>query len=203
METSTLKRKVTDVHRTISYGHEKMARTYVIIGALAFLIGLYGLFEAHDFSRQPMYWLGLATGTFCLAYGFYRTANPGKLLELSPAGVRLHIDMVKKVLIPWSEIHAVDRIDITTSQRGVPVTQSGVTVVLVSQHIYDTIIHVDSLLLRGPGWKNWFIPKGDMMQVALPHQVLPVKADELHAAVLARWTAFRGGERVETPGRSA
>jgi hypothetical protein len=73
-------------------------------------------------------------------------------------------------------------------------TLRNVTVVVVSQRFYDTVIHVDSLLLRGPGWENWFVPKGDMVQVALHHEALPVTADTLHAAVLARWTAFRGAD---------
>jgi hypothetical protein len=176
-------RKVTDVRRTLSYSHETMARRFLIIGALAFLIGLYGMFNAHDFARQPMYWLGLVAGGFCLGYGFYRTAMPGKLLELSPAGIRLHIDMVKYVLIPWHEIQAVERTD-------------NVTVVLVSQTFYDRVIHVDSALLRGPGWDSLFAPRDGMVQVALPHQLLPVTADALHAAVLARWTAFGDAGRA-------
>jgi hypothetical protein len=191
-------RKVTDVHRTLSYSHEKMARRFLLIGVPAFFIGVYGMFNAHDFARQPMYWLGLLAGGGCIVYGFYRTAIPGKLLELSPAGIRLHIDMVKYVLIPWREIHAVDRVAITASHRGVPATLPDVTVVRVSQAFYDRVIHVESALLRGPGWDSLFIPKDGMVQVALPHQLLPVKPDELHAAVLARWTAFRDAEGAQS-----
>jgi hypothetical protein len=196
-EVPDLKPRVTDVHRTLRYSHEKMARKFLLIGVPAFFIGLYGMFEAHDFARQPMYWLGLAAGGFCIGYGFYRTANPGELLVLSPAGIRIHIDMVKHILIPWCEIHGVDRIDIETSHRGIPVTIAGVTAVLVPQHFYDRVIHVDSMLLRGPGWENLFIPKGDMVQVVLPHQNLRVKAEDLHAAVEARWLAFRAAEHAE------
>ena len=42
-----------------------------------------------------------------------------------------------------------------------------------------------------------FIPKDGMMQVVLPHQILPVKAEDLHAAVTARWTAFHNAGRAQ------
>jgi hypothetical protein len=197
-----MKRSVTDVRRTLSYGHEKMAVPYVIIGALSFMIGVYGMFYAHDFSRQPMYWLALAAGAACLAYGFYRTAIPGQLLKLSPAGIHLHIDMVKTVLIPWHEVHAVERTDITVPYRGGTATFPNVTVAVVSEGFYDPVIHADSLLLRGPGWDAWFIHKDGMVQVALHHDVIPAKAEELHSAVMARWTAFRDAGRTRQPAGS-
>jgi hypothetical protein len=41
-----------------------------------------------------------------------------------------------------------------------------------------------------------FIPKGRLMQVALHHEVLPVEAHELRAAVEARWLAFHADTRT-------
>ncbi len=124
-----MNRKVTDVRRTLTYSHEKLARQFLLIGVPAFFIGLYGMFYADDFSRQPMYWLGLLAGGFCIGYGFYRTANPGRMVELSPAGVRLNIDLVKEILIPWQEIQGVETIDVTAWYRGHEVEFKNVTAV--------------------------------------------------------------------------
>jgi hypothetical protein len=69
---------------------------------------------------------------------------------------------------------------------------TGVTVVLVTQAFYDQHIHVDSWLLRGPNWHNFFIPKGSMMQVAFHHDALAAPAAELRTAIETRWRAFGG-----------
>jgi hypothetical protein len=64
--------------------------------------------------------------------------------------------------------------------------------VLVTKAFYDRVIHVDSWILRGPGWDAAYIPKDDMMQVAFHHEALPATAAELRTALETRWKAFRG-----------
>src|SRR4029077_9949591 len=76
-----------------------------------------------------------------------------------------------------------------------------VTVVLLSRQFYDSHIFVRSFLLRGPGWKANFIPKGELVQVALHHTLLAVEPRALRQAVEARWHAFRdqtAGEPTRT-----
>ena len=89
--------------------------------------------------------------------------------------------------IPWSEVRGVDSITVE-GFRGA--TFDAVTTVLVSRDFYDRVIHVDSFLLRGPGWDQTFIPYDSMMQVALHHAILPVTAGDLLTAVEARYRAF-------------
>jgi hypothetical protein len=108
--------------------------------------------------------------------------------------------MVKTVLIPWREIHAVERTDITLPYRGGTATFSSVTVAVVSEAFYEQVIRTDFLLLRGPGWDAWFIHKDGKVQVALHHDVIPARAEELYAAVAARWTAFRDAGRRRPAG---
>jgi hypothetical protein len=83
-----------------------------------------------------------------------------------------------------------------------------VTVILLPKPFYDQRIFVDSILLRGPGWKANFVPKGSLVQMALHHELVSVEPRALREAVEARWLAFRdrpAGEpaRTSVPGVSA
>jgi hypothetical protein len=141
--------------------------------------------------------LAFVLGGFLVLYALFRTLVPGKpKLVLSPKGIRINIEWVKDIDIPWQEVRGVDTIDIRTTLYGYPVELLGVTVVLVSRAFYDGHIYIRSWVLRGPGWEANFIPKGSMVQVALQHEALPVEGPELRAAVEARWHAFRGAERT-------
>jgi hypothetical protein len=141
--------------------------------------------------------LAFVLGVFMTGYALFRMLAPGKpLLALSPDGLRLTVEWVKTVRIPWHEVKGVDTIDITGKVRGTRLNYHGVTVVLVSQAFYDRHIHIKSWFLRGPGWDFNFIPKDRLMQVALHHEALPVEAHALRAAVESRWLAFRGVRRA-------
>ena len=184
----------TDVERTVVYTGSKLGAWFLRMGltalaAGAFLVWLqpsdFGLFD------WTMVVAALSIGGASALYGLSRWLSPQPMLSLSPAGLRLHIDFVKTVLIPWHAIQGVDSIDISGRVGRQSVFLPGVTVVLVTRAFYDRHIHVGSWFLRGPGWDVNFIPKGDMMQVALQHEALPATAAELRAAVEARWEAFR------------
>ncbi len=49
----------------------------------------------------------------------------------------------------------------------------------------------NSFVLRGPSWGSNFIPKGDLVQVALQHELVSVEPRAMRDAVEARWNAFR------------
>jgi hypothetical protein len=160
--------------------------------------------------------LSLVTGSAIIGVALWRRASPGKpLFTLSPAGIHYRIPGVKDFLIPWREIQGVDTIDIVTSGWSPPVwlfvdnwyyrprtlAAGNVTVVLLSRQFYDSHIFVRSFLLRGPGWKANFIPKGELVQVALHHTLVAVEPRALRQAVEARWHAFRdqtAGEPTRT-----
>jgi hypothetical protein len=141
--------------------------------------------------------------------------NPGKpLFALSPAGIHYRLPWVKELLIPWGEIHAVDTIDVATGHWSIrwytrtptpsynPINFRNVTVVLVSKQFYEEQIFIDSFFLRGPGWKANFIPKGELVQVALHHELVSVEPQALRHAVETRWHAFRGRPAAAPAGAS-
>jgi hypothetical protein len=186
--------KVTDVHRVLAYSGRKISRWFLQMGLVALAAGAVLLYIQPDFSAFEWFMLALtlAVGAASTLYGLVRLWVPGKpMLLMSPAGLRLHFDFLKTMVIPWHEVRGVDTIDIEGEFRGTPVLFTGVTVVLVSRQFYDRRIHVASWLLRGPGWDNYFIPKVDMVQVALQHDALSASAAELRMAAEARWLAFR------------
>lgn len=198
--------KVTDVQRTLSYGSGKMGRTFLRLGLTALAAcGVLAWLQPPDFNRfeWAMTWFGLLIGTGCALYGLDRWLRPKPLLVLSPRGLEKCLDTLKTFLIPWHEVKGVETADITGRYRGRTVTVTGVTVVLVTRAFYDQHIHVDSFLLRGPGWEFHFIPKSDLVQVALHHDNYGVTAIELREAVTFRWQAFRDAKPAgETPARA-
>ena len=191
--------KVTDVQQTLSYGSGKMGRTFLRLGLTALVAcGVLVWLQPPDFSslEWAMTYFGLAVGAACALYGLDRWLRPKPLLVLSPKGVQITVDTLKTFLIPWHQVKGVESTDITGRYRGRTITVLGVTVVLVTRAFYDQHIHVDSFLLRGPGWEFHFIPKtdpnlGEIVQVALHHDQLPATAIELREAVTFRWNAFR------------
>ena len=186
--------KVTDVQAVLTYDSGKLGRRFLELGGVALAAGAVLVYlQPSDFGAFQWTMVGVtfAVGAACALYGLRRWLSPRPMLTLSPAGLRLHIDFVKTVLIPWHAIHGVDSIDIIGRVGRHAVFLPGVTVVLVTRSFYDRHIHVKSWFLRGPGWDTNFIPKSDMVQVALQHEALSATAAELRAAVEARWRAFR------------
>lgn len=183
--------KVADVQTTVCYDSGKLGRRFLELGAVALVAGGVLIYlRPSEFGEWGMVVVALVVGVASTLYGFLRWKSPQPVLTLSPAGLRLHIDFVKTVLIPWSAIHGVDTVDISGRVAGKAVFLPDVTVVLVTRAFYDRNIHVNSWFLRGPGWHTNFIPKGDLVQVALQHEALSATAAELRAAVEARWRAF-------------
>jgi len=182
---------IRDVSRVLSFGREKLARNNMILAAIAGGIGIVALVVADD--DTTMWIAGLALVAF--GVGFFgwelskSTQKQKPLLVLTPQALFMRLEGATEFAIPWSEMRGVDRIDIEGLRGAV---HEGVTVVVVDRAFYDRVIHVDSFIRRGPGWDQFFVPLGDdRMQVALHHAFLPVAADDLLAAVEARYSAFR------------
>lgn len=162
----------------------------VALGGFTLLLGLIGLSIAGNDLALPA-WACVVVGGVITAFYLYRTLNPGTpYFVLSPQGILHHIELHRDVNIPWTEIHGVDSIDVTSHFRGDPVLHPNVTVFLVTKRFYDRFIHTDNLLVQGPNWNAYYIPKGDMVQVAMHDSQLPATAEELRAAVETRWKAF-------------
>lgn len=204
-----------DINQTLEYRSAAVIARLLPTGLLLIFLGLLILVLADP---APIWTIiGVA---LCLAFGIslvglalWRRIDHGKpLFTLSPDGIHYRIPWVKALNIPWAEVRGVDTIDVEAGywsfwdlRHGFSifpdynvVTYPNVTVVQVSKQFYDARISVPSLFLRGPGWRANFIPKGELVQVALHHDVVSVAPRSLREAVEARWIAFR-----DRPGKTS
>lgn len=184
----------TDPNRTLVFHATKVGRWFLGYGLTGLAAGGVLLWlQPDDFSAFEwfMLYLTLLVSVPCILYGLHRSLKRGTpLLVLSPAGLRIHVDFVKTIEIPWREVRGVEKDNVTGTFRGEPVRFDDVTVVLVSKDFYDRHIHIHDFLLRGPGWEQNFIVKGDMVQVALHHAAMNATSAELFTAAQTRWRAF-------------
>jgi hypothetical protein len=200
--------KYTDPHEPLHFSRAKLGRKFFLFGLFALAMGALILYLARDYDTGQK-----AAGYFVLAIGFalclyemHRHFHPGKpLLSLAPDGVRFRIDLVKELYIPWHEVKAVRKIDVTdvTGRWPFQRTFRNVTALVVTADYYERHLDVGNAFLRGPGWGNLFVPdeKNNVMQMALHDGVLPASNEEIHAAVETRWKAFRDQARpkAKTP----
>lgn len=185
--------KFTDVNYVLKFGREKVLRSFLIIGLLSLAVGIFGAsFDLVRENEKYIAYIAFVLGVLLTGYAMHGTFNKGTpIAVLSPSGITLDIEWVKNFLVPWHEVNAVEKIDVTVPTRGWYKTIRGVTAVVVSKSFYDRIVHVDNPILRGPGWDNAFIDNGDTVQITLNHAVLPASAEEIFVAVDTRWKAFR------------
>jgi hypothetical protein len=181
--------RFTDVDQVLTFGREKLARKTLLFAAVCAGVGLLSvLVGGDDTTLVVVGWGLLLFGVGWAGWEFAKTTQKQKpLLVLAPAGILMRVDGVTEFAIPWTEVKGVDSINIP-GPRGTSFDH--VTAILVSREFYDRVIHVDSFFTRGPGWGFMFLPYGDMMQIALHHEILPVTASDLLAAVEARYRAF-------------
>jgi hypothetical protein len=143
-------------------------------------------------------WVLLAAGVGLTGFALYRQARPGRpVLTLSPGGLLLRAGG-RATLVPWREVHGVETVDLKVRNRVRGITVMAIhrdcTVVLVSQAFYEAHLDVGSVFLRGPAWDNVFVPRGEMVQVALHHEQLSVSPREVREPIEARWRAFGRGD---------
>jgi hypothetical protein len=196
-----------DPDRTLEYRATTTIVRLLPTGLLLIFLGLLILALVVDADREAVWtYLGvglcIVLGAGLSAFTLWRRWNQGKpIFTLSPDGIHYRIPFIKQVLIPWREIQGVDTIDIeagywsmlwsTDSLRYNTFILRGVTVILLPQRFYQQHLHINSPLLRGPAWKANFIPKGDLVQMALHHEYVSVGPRGLREAVETRWRAFR------------
>jgi hypothetical protein len=208
-----------DISQTLEYRSATAVVRLLPTGLLLVFLGLLISALVVDPDRESVWtYIGvvvcLVIGVALAGFTLWRRAHPGKpLFTLSPDGIHYRIPLVKEVLIPWHLIQGVDTVDVEAGYwsiswlRQIPTltyelgVACNVTVILLPKPFYDQRIFVDSLLLRGPGWKANFIPKGSLVQMALHHELVSVEPRALREAVEARWLAFRdrpAGESART-----
>jgi hypothetical protein len=192
-----------DVHQTIEYRIDATVAGLLPIGLGLSLMGLLAfVFVENESNPAHVIAIGcilLAAGLGVTIVALLRRSSPSRpVFVLSPAGVYYRIAGLKDFLVPWHEVQGIGSTDVEVWNwvgRGGPVTFHDVTVLLLTREFYDAHIHV-GLLRRGPSWSSVFIPKGQMVQMALHHEPVSVDGDELRAAVEARWRAFRDSSAI-------
>jgi hypothetical protein len=201
-----------DIHQALEYRPTTTIVRLLPTGLLLIFLGLF-LYAIVDLDREPLTLVGivfcLITGLALTGFTLWRRWKHGKpVFTLSPDGIHYRIPFIKQVLIPWHEIQGVDTIDIeagywsilwaTESLRYNTFILRDVTVVLLPKLFYEQRVHINSFMLRGPAWKANFIPKGELVQMALHHEYVSVEPRGLREAVEARWLAFREKPDVTT-----
>jgi hypothetical protein len=201
-----------DVHTTLEYRLDAEFAAWLPIGVLTIFCGLFLFAIAQPASPPPDEAFGAAAaivvGIGITVLALRRRFRPGKpLYVLSPLGIHIRWPTLDEILVPWREIKGIDTIDIplrhwlTRSQLGM--TSVGATVFVVSKEFYDEHIYINSFFMRGPGWHNNFVVRGELVQCALHAE--PVSADPrlLRKAVEARWLAFRDQPAAPVKPRTA
>lgn len=208
-----------DINQTLEFRTATAMARLLPTGLLLIFLGLSIFVLADADTRRIGTLTGVVVcviaGSAVVAVALWRRFYSGKpLFTLSPDGIHYRIPWIRAINIPWSEILGVGTIDIETGYWSIldrrhlvsipdyyEVTYPNVTVVDVSKQFYDARISVVSFLLRGQGWKASFIPKGELVQVALHHDLVSVEPRLLRDAVESRWLAFRGRPaRTSVPG---
>jgi hypothetical protein len=203
------------IDRTLEYRSTAVVVKLLPSGLLLIFLGLLILVLADPAPIWTMIPAALCVtfGICVVGLALWRRVRHGKpMLTLSPDGIGYRIPWLKSFDIPWREIRGVDTIDTEARYwsfwdfyygfQVIPnrkvVIYPNVTVVLVSKQFYDQRIVIPPLLLPGPAWRPNFIPKDDLVQVALHHDLMSVEPRSLREAVEARWIAFR-----DRPGKAS
>lgn len=174
-----------DLRGTVQF-HSKGATRQMLFLALALFALSFAAVIGADERKLPLTLTGAAIGLIWSGYEFWRLFNPSKpMVVLSAMGVDYRIPGGMAVFIPWSEIHEVSAVEITTSKASF----SDVTALKVSKRFFEKEIE-DHLSLFGTQNKYLFLPKGNFVQVALHHELLGIPARPLREAVSARWYQF-------------
>ena len=186
-----------DVDETVAYRVGTALYQQIPLALFLVLVGLIVLaFPAGSkFEHLLGAWTLILVGIIWIVYALYRRKQPGKaLITLTPSHLLFRIPMVKDIRIPWREITAVEVIDTSaffpSLVRPRFLKFRNVTAIRISRAFYDRNIHIHSAFMRGPGWGNTFLVDDKSAKVALHHEAVGVPAEELRAAVEARWRAF-------------
>ena len=210
-----------DIHQTLEYRSAAAIVRLLPTGLLLIFLSLLIVALVVEPEREEIWTyvgagISLIIGTVLVGFTLWRRVDSGKpLFTLAPDGIRYRIPLIKEVLIPWHVIEGVDTVDIEGGYWTISwlrqnptwdyerLVACNVTVILLPKQFYDQRIFVGSMLLRGPGWKMNFIPKGSQVQMALHHEFVSVDPRALREAVEARWLAFRDRPDAESARASA
>lgn len=190
-----------DINARLIWGRHKLHRKRLFMAIAGTVACIVIVWLGDEKIERFLAGVGIALFGGWSLYEIYCLIWPGDaLVELLPQGI-IFREGVEDFIVPWTEIHGVDSITVQAQWRGKTIPVPNVTVIVVSGIFYDRVIHVDSLFLRGPGWGNVFIPKGDKVQIAMHHATIPATPEEIRRQVETRWRAF--GKKARPPAPAA
>jgi hypothetical protein len=178
------------VHATRKFGAEKylMRKVPVAIGVMLF--GAMILYLSDDDTEGKILGL-LAIGASLafIVYALHRRDMPAApYMEFSRDGIVQRMGG-KTFRIPWHEIRDLRLVDIRRTKGR---SLYNLAAVEVSRDFYAANMPIRALWGGGPAWGDFYVAKGDKVQIAFDHEVLSVPADELWNEIEARWRAFGG-----------
>lgn len=192
-----------DVNKRLVWSRSKFHRKRLVVFVIGTLAAVAAALWLTDKELHRWGFGALAVVFFgmCL-YDTVRIFEPNSaLIELLPQGI-IFRTTTEHFIVPWREIKSVDTIDITAEFNGQEDTFHDVTVIAVSKLFYDRVVHIDSYIMRGPGWDAHFIDKdANTVQLALHHNILPASAEEIRRQVEERWKVLR--ELPNQPSRTS
>jgi hypothetical protein len=200
-----MKSTPVDVNARLIWGRHKLHRMRLYVAIAGCIAGAVIVLLADSTLEYWLAWAWTLLTILWIIYELYWLMRPATaLVELLPQGIIFRRGGgLEDFIVPWTEVRGVDTINIETSFRGRAVKFENVTVILVSMPFYDRVIHVDSFIMRGPGWDENYVPKGDKMQIALHHEIIDATAEEVRRQVEARWKAFGRKKSEPAPSRSS
>jgi hypothetical protein len=183
--------KPIDVQRTLKYGTGAQDMLGLGGGLAIFLFALW-VQQTQRFDAKA--YLFMAVGIAIAIWAVVRLINAKEGLVLSPRGVFFRVPGVRSVFIPWSEVKAIETLDIPSGKAVV----KDVTVLTISKAYYDKRIHTNAWARRLlPDWNAHFrLADEGHVQAALHHRAVGVAPEQLRAEVAARWRAF-GGQKAK------
>jgi hypothetical protein len=183
--------KPIDVQRTLKYGTGAQDMLGLGGGLAIFLFALWvQQTQRFDYKAFVFMALGLAIAIWAVV----RLIRAKEGLVLSTRGVFFRVPGVRSVFIPWSEVKAIETLDIPSGEAVV----KDVTVLTISKAYYDKRIHTNAWARRLlPDWNAHFrLADERHVQAALHHRAVGVAPEQLRAEVAARWRAF-GGQKAK------
>lgn len=187
----------TDRRQPLVLGDWKVSRGWLVVGLALLLcaaaLPLTGLRTSHHWF---MFGLAVLLGVGATVYGVVALLMPATpLAVMFDDGIWLRIPGVSAFIVPWQAVQDIVTIDVDAVFRGESYRIEGVTALVVSRAFYDRHVKVRPSLLKPFEPGNYFIPKGDTVQIAVHHKLLPMTAEDLRAAMEAHWARSTGTAR--------
>jgi len=182
------------VHATRKFGTEKYLIRKVPFAIGFILFGLLILYLAdEDTEGRVLGLLFIGASIAFIVLALHRRDTPQQaFVELSSAGILYRLGG-KDFRIPWKEVRDLRLIDIRRTKGR---SLRDITAIVVSRDFYEANMPIRSWWGKGPAWGEFFVNKGETVNIGFDHEVMSVSGGELWNEIEARWRAFSGNPDV-------